>query len=82
MQPESLKLDIITWVSGLNDEKILEELYLWKLNHQEVITKREVGVVPPKRKGKLTEGYGLWADMTEDIDDFRNRIWRPERNTW
>jgi len=30
---------------------------------------------PAKRKGKYTELFGLWADMTISVDKYRKQLW-------
>lgn len=61
MQTAELKYDIISWITGLDDEKLIRKLYLWK-KEQESNEISEEGVVPPRRKGSLTEGFGIWEN--------------------
>jgi hypothetical protein len=84
MQTATLKVDIISWISRLNDKRILEDLYrLSTANHVEHISVQSDGFIPPKRVGKLTEGFGLWADSSaESITDYRKEIWQSEKNAW
>jgi hypothetical protein len=61
MQMVQLKYDIISWVTGLNDKKLIDKLYQWT-QEQGTVEITAKGIVPPRRKGSLTEGYGFWAD--------------------
>jgi len=41
------------------------------------------GILPPRRKGSLTEGYGLWAeDAPFDENNYRDRLRQTEKNVW
>ena len=82
MQTVQLKYDIISWITGLNDEKLIRELYKWKKEQEstEISTK---GIIPPRRKGSLTEGFGTWADdALFDETNYRDQIWQTEKNAW
>jgi len=82
MQTVQLKYDIISWVMGLNDKKLIRQLHQW-MEEQESIEIPSKGIVPPRRKGSLTEGYGFWADDAPfDETNYRDQIWQPERNVW
>jgi len=82
MQTVQLKYDIISWVTGLNDKKIIRELHQWKEKQKSAEISTE-GMVPPRRKGSLTEGYGCWAnDAPFDETNYRDKLWQPERNIW
>jgi len=80
MQTIQLKYDIISWVTGVNDRKLIRELYQWI---EEQKTKEITGIQPPRRKGSLTEGFGLWADDAPfDETNYRDRLWQTEKNVW
>ena len=81
MQTVQLKHDIISWITGLNDKKLIRQLYKWMEEQKSVeISAKEVS--PPKTKN-LTKGYGLWADDAPfDETNYRDKIWQPERNVW
>jgi hypothetical protein len=82
MQTVQLKYNIISWVTGLNDKKLIDKLYQWT-QEQETVEMTAKGIVPPKRKGSLTEGYGFWADSaTFDETNYRDKLWQTERNAW
>jgi hypothetical protein len=84
MQTIQLKYDIISWVTGLTDRKVIAELHQWVANKEkEEISVPQVGCIPPKREGKLTEGFGIWAsDTMENNSDYRKKIWQTGRNAW
>ncbi|MDR2813105.1 MAG: hypothetical protein LBB79_00390 [Prevotellaceae bacterium] len=84
MQTIQLKNSIISWVAALNDKKLVGELYQWVMSKEkEDAAAAQAGFVPPRRTGKLTEGYGIWADDTaEDITGYRKNIWQTEKNIW
>jgi hypothetical protein len=85
MRTMQLKYSIISWVAALNDKKLIDELYRWAISKgkEEIAAAHQAGFTPPKRKGKLTEGYGIWADdAAEDFTDYRKKIWQTERNIW
>jgi hypothetical protein len=80
MQTSQLKYDIIAWVAGLKDRKVIDSLYQWT-QEQKPVKASAKGIVPPRRKGSLTEGYGLWADDAPfDEANYRDKLWQPERN--
>ncbi|MDR0865241.1 MAG: hypothetical protein LBO74_09985 [Candidatus Symbiothrix sp.] len=84
MQTVKLKYDIISWITGLEDRKLILELYQWVTTKEKVDTSiHPTGLIPPKRQGNLTEGYGLWEDnLLKNEQDYRKTIWRTERNAW
>jgi hypothetical protein len=84
MQTIQLKYDIISWVTGLNDKNLVSELHQWMMSKEkEDVSVPQAGCIPPKRKGKLTEGFGIWAaDTMENNPDYRKKIWQTGRNTW
>jgi hypothetical protein len=84
MQTVKLKYDIISWITGLEDRKLILELYQWVATKEKVDTSiHPIGLIPPKRQGNLTEGYGLWEDnLLKNEQDYRKTIWHTERNTW
>ncbi|GHS98525.1 hypothetical protein FACS189421_07290 [Bacteroidia bacterium] len=81
MQAVKLKKDIISYVTGLDDKKLIQELYQWVITKEKAI--HSADFIPPKRKGNLTEGYGIWFDdVLNNEQDYRKNIWRTERNVW
>jgi hypothetical protein len=82
MQTIQLKYDIISWITAVNDKNLIREIYQWieEKKSQEISAD---GILPPRRKGSLTEGYGLWADEAPfDENNYRNRLWQTEKNVW
>ena len=78
MQTIHLKYDIISWITGLDDKKLITELHEW-------IEERKSAKVCalPKRNGSLTAGYGIWAnDAPFDETDYRDRLWQTKENVW
>jgi len=57
MQTIQLKYDIISWITGLEDKKLIQKLHKWVEEQKSADV-----IVQPKRNGSLTEGYGIWAD--------------------
>jgi hypothetical protein len=84
MQTVKLKYDIISWLTGLEDRKLVLELYQWvTTKDREDTSTHSAGLIPPKRQGTLTEGYGFWEDdLVENEQDYRKTIWRTEKNAW
>jgi len=81
MQTAHLKYDIISWITELNDENLINQLHQLTLQQPVAITAN--GIVPPKRKGSLTEGYGFWVtDAPFDETNYRNKLWETARNVW
>ena len=82
MQTVQLKYDIISWVMGLNDKKLIRQLHQW-MEEQESAKISGEKTVPPKRNGSLTKGFGIWADDAPfDETNYRDQLWQPERNVW
>ena len=82
MQTIQLKYDIISWVTGINDKKLIIELYQW-IEKQKTKEISIEGIEPPRRKGSLTEGFGLWAEEAPyDENNYRDRLWQTEKNVW
>jgi len=82
MQTIQLKYDIISWITGLNDKKLINEMHQWVMDKEKGEVS-EKGIVPPKRQGSLTEGYGFWADNTPfDEINYRDKLWQTEKNVW
>ena len=81
MQTVQLKYDIISWITGLNDKKLIRQLHKWMEEQKSVeISTEEVS--PPKNRN-LTKGYGLWADDAPFNEiNYRDKIWQQERNAW
>jgi hypothetical protein len=41
------------------------------------------GIVPPGRKGSLTEGFGFWGnDVPFDETNYRDQLWQTGKNVW
>jgi hypothetical protein len=82
MQTVQLKYDIISWITGLNDRKLICKLHQWK-EEQKTLEIYTDGIVPPRRKGSLTEGYGIWADNALfNETNYRDQLWQTEKNAW
>ena len=82
MQTVRLKYDIISWVTGLNDQKLIRKLYQW-MKEQEAADISEEITVPQKRNRSLTQGFGIWAnDAPFDETNYRDQLWQPEKNIW
>ena len=82
MQTVQLKYDIISWITGLNDKKVIRELHQW-MEEQESTEISIKGMVPPRRKGSLTEGYGFWVDDSPfDETNYRDQLWQTRKNIW
>jgi hypothetical protein len=82
MQTVQLKYNIISWVTELNDRELIDKLYQWT-QEQETVEITVKGIVPPRRKGSLTEGYGFWADDAPfDETNYRDKLWQTEKNAW
>ena len=78
MHTTDLKYDIISWITKLNDTKIITELHQW-INKQVQVEISEIGIIPPRRKGSLTEGYGIWADNEPfNEHNYKDILWQPE----
>ncbi|GHT79878.1 hypothetical protein AGMMS50262_23940 [Bacteroidia bacterium] len=84
MQTAQLKYDIISWITALEDKKRIETLYQWVMTQEkEDVSAKEI--VPPRRKGSLTESYGFWAEAADapfDETNYRDKLWQTERNVW
>ena len=82
MQTALRKSDIITWITGLTDKNVIHKLHQWKVE-QETKEMPDKGIVLPKRKGSLTEGYGFWADDAPfDETNYRDHLWQTEKIVW
>ena len=82
MQTVRLKYDIISWITGMNDVKLIRKLHQWMEEHESTETE-EKWIIPPRRKGKLTEGYGFWEDDTPfNENNYRDELWQTEKNVW
>ena len=72
---------MISWITGLNDEKVIQELHQWieKQRSAEISAKE----VFSQRNRNLTKGFGLWAnDAPFDETNYRDKIWQQEKNVW
>jgi hypothetical protein len=78
------KFDIISYVAGLTDKQLIQELYQWVMTKNRIAdTTYSMDFMPPKRKGSLTAGYGIWSDGVVDTQqNDRKNIWGTERNAW
>jgi hypothetical protein len=82
MQTVRLKYDLISWITGLEDKKLILKLHKW-IEEQESTDIIVDGIVPPRRIGSLTEGYGFWADEAPfDETNYRDKIWQTGTNVW
>jgi len=80
MQTVQLKYDIISWITGLNNKKLIRELHQWK-EEQETVKVSAEEIAPEKRDRNLTKGFGIWAeDAPFDETNYRDKLWQPERN--
>ena len=80
MQTTALKYDIISWITALQDVETIKQLHSLA-EKQKLVT--IAGIVPPRRKGSLTEGYGFWANDTPfDETNYRDRLWQTEKIVW
>jgi len=81
MQTTQIKYDIISWITRVNDEKLIWKLYQWKEKQQSA----EIAIedIYPYRNRNLTKGFGLWADDAPfDETNYRDKIWQQEKNVW
>jgi len=82
MQTVQLKYDIISWVTGLDDKKLIRKLHQW-MEEQESTKVSQKEEVFQKQNGSLTKGFGIWADDAPfDETNYRDKLWQPERNIW
>lgn len=82
MQTTLVKYDIISWITKLNDERIIQKLHQW-VAQQEPETLNVDEIIPPRREGSLTEGFGFWAENTPfNETNYRDQLWQTEKNTW
>jgi len=76
MQTVQLKYDIISWITELNDKKLIGQLHKWMEEQRSV-------EFSPSKSRNLTKGFGLWADDAPfDEINYRNKIWQQEKNVW
>ena len=82
MQTTHLKYDIILWITKLNDEKLIQKLHQWMEEQVSSEISKE-DMIPPRKKGSLTKGFGIWADdALFDETNYRDKLWQPEKNIW
>jgi len=82
MQTVRLKYDIISWITKLNDDKLIMKLHQWTKEQESSEIFLE-GIVPPRREGSLTEGYGIWTDTAPfNETNYRDQIWQTGKNVW
>jgi hypothetical protein len=81
MQTIQLKYDVISWITGLDDKKMIHQLHQWM--EKQKSANISVEEVSSRRNRNLTKGFGLWADNAPfDETNYRNKIWQQERNAW
>ncbi|MDR0792521.1 MAG: hypothetical protein LBE82_04375 [Chitinophagaceae bacterium] len=82
MQTIQLKYDIISWVTELDDEKLIRKLHKW-IDEQEPENIVVEKIAATEKIGSLTEGYGIWADDAPfNETNYRDQLWQPEKNVW
>jgi hypothetical protein len=82
MQTAHLKYDIISWITGLNDEKVIQKLHQW-IEKQETVKVSTERKVSSKQNGSLTKGFGIWADDAPfNETNYRDQLWQTEKNIW
>jgi hypothetical protein len=82
MQTIRLKYDIISWITVLKDKKLILKLHKW-MEEQKSNETSDEGILPPRRNGNLTEGYGFWVnDAPFDEINYRDKLWQTEKNAW
>ena len=82
MQTVQLKYNIISWITGLKDESLILKLYEW-MEEQKSNEPYSEGIIPPRRNGCLTEGFGFWEDEAPfDEHNYRDKLWQTEQNVW
>lgn len=78
MQTVQLKYDIISWITRIDDKKLIIRLHEW-VEQQKYIDKTKQS----NASKSLTEGYGIWADDdTFDETNYRDQLWQPQKNVW
>jgi hypothetical protein len=78
---ESLKPHIISWVSALDDEKLLLDLYRLASGEEKLLSIAEQRSY--RKGGQLTDGFNIWGEeQDESIDEYRKKIWKNERSIW
>jgi len=60
MQTIELKYDIISWITGLNDKKLIGQIHKW-MEEQKTVEISAKKVSRPKNRN-LTKGFGIWAN--------------------
>ena len=86
MQTVQLKYDIIAWLTGLNDEKTLNKLHKLMAKEQKTTEISMEGMVPPRRKGSLIEGYGFWEndatfDEAKEYEQLKTIFFNSSKNS-
>ena len=81
MQTVRLKYDVISWITGLEDRKLIQKLYL--LMKEQRFAEISMEGASRKKSRNLTKGYGIWADEAPfNETDYRDKIWQQEKNVW
>ena len=76
MQTALLKYEIISWITELNDKRVIQQLHQW-------MEKQDSPEIFSKQTGSLTKGFGIWADnIPFDEKNYRDYLWQPEKNVW
>ena len=82
MQTVQLKYDIISWITGLKDKNLILKLHEW-MEEQKSIEPYSGDIIPPRREGDLTEGFGFWEDEAPFNEyNYRDKLWQTEKHTW
>jgi len=74
----------------LNSEETKLKQFLYLLIRQVLINNElkinnldyPKNIIPAKRIGSYTEGFGIWENMEISIEDFRNSLWQRESFCW
>jgi len=81
MQTVRLKYDVISWITGLEDRKLIWKLY--ELMKEQKLAEISVEETSRRKSRNLTKGYGMWADDAPFNEiDYRDKIWQQEKNVW
>ena len=82
MQTTHLKYDIISWITGLNDDNLIQKLHQW-VEEQNTTKVFNGKIVFQQENSSLTKGFGIWADDAPfDETNYRDKLWQQEKNIW
>ena len=74
MEAIHIKNDIITWITRLNDKKIILKLWQW-VEEQKYADMSVKENILTANSGSLTQGYGIWAeDALFDETNYRDKL--------